>query len=614
MAKKEVQTDLWVYDLLKDANIKIDPLGSSIKEIDSAFKTLSKELKGKRAVPKFCGLIKDFVIVIEDKADIKQQVKWEINGKLDRSSMCIQNYALNGAYFYGRYILEHTNFNKVLAFGISGNEKHHIIKPIYLEKNIEQLDLPEVESFISFTENNIDEYYIRELHEYLRNYGNLSDKDKPLVVSGILLALKEMDYNNFSLHDLNGNKIYTDGEKIMRAISDNLKRSYISKEEEKKRLLSQFSIIQDTVILNEINEVLGKTPLCFYTEFLYEKMYQTIRYHNTSEDYLGRFYGEFMSYSGGEGQSLGIILTPKHICNLFSELIDLKPNDIVLDPCCGTGGFLVADMYDMLNNATLDSEKLSIMTKQLYGFELQPYMFTIAVTNMLLRGCSSINLICEDFLAQDPHRLQLLGATVGMMNPPYSMGKVSIEKCELNFIEHLLNSLVCGAKCIVIVPQSAMTGKSNYEKDIKDHILKYHTLEGVITLNVHTFHGVGTSPCIAIFTAGIPHDKEKLCKFIDFSDDGFVVQKHRGLVETERAKDRKQHLLDVWFERILPASNFCVKTKVSSQDEWLHSFYYFNDEIPKDEDFENVVADYLTYEFQMISHNRGYLFGSELDE
>ena len=92
MAKKEVQTDLWVYDLLKDANIKIDPLGSSIKEIDSAFKTLSKELKGKRAVPKFCGLIKDFVIVIEDKADIKQQVKWEINGKLDRSSMCIQNF------------------------------------------------------------------------------------------------------------------------------------------------------------------------------------------------------------------------------------------------------------------------------------------------------------------------------------------------------------------------------------------------------------------------------------------------------------------------------------------------------------------------------------------
>ena len=42
MAKKEIKTDLWVYDLLKDANIKIDPQGCNIKEIDDALKTASK--------------------------------------------------------------------------------------------------------------------------------------------------------------------------------------------------------------------------------------------------------------------------------------------------------------------------------------------------------------------------------------------------------------------------------------------------------------------------------------------------------------------------------------------------------------------------------------------
>lgn len=43
-----------------------------------------------------------------------------------------------------------------------------------------------------------------------------------------------------------------------------------------------------------------------------------------------------MSYSGGDGQTLGIILTPKHITNLFCDLLDLKPTDRVFDPCCGT--------------------------------------------------------------------------------------------------------------------------------------------------------------------------------------------------------------------------------------------------------------------------------------
>ena len=635
MAKKEVRTDLWVYDLLKDAGITLDAQGSNIKEIDDALKTASKKGTGNVGFPEYCGVVKDFVLVIEDKASTDKQEKYDENGILNLDVSSITDYALNGAYFYAKHILANTNYKKAIAFGISGDEKHHIIKPIYLDGREYFIDLPEVESFISFNENNIDEYYIREilkentddektteeilkdakeLHEYLRNYGNLSDKDKPLVVSGILLALKEIEHKNFSIDDLVGDKLKTDGLKIYNAIRDNLDRSQVSPETKKDKLLSQFAIIKDTVILNEKNDVLGKTPLKFYTEYLYNKLYKTIRYNQTSEDYLGRFYGEFMSYSGGDGQSLGIVLTPKHICNLFCELIDLKSTDVVLDPCCGTAGFLVSAMHDMLGKTSDKQEKMAIKRNQLHGFELQPYMFTIATTNMILRGDGKSNLICDDFLSQDSSKVQLKGATVGMMNPPYSMGKISPEKCELSFVEHLLNSIVVGGKVIVIVPQSTMTGKSKYEQNIKNSIVKNHTLEGVITLNSNTFYGVGTNPCIAVFTAGIAHPKDKLCKFIDFSDDGYEVQKHRGLVETERAKDRKQHLLDVWFDKIEYPTKFCVQTTIKSTDEWLHSFYYFNDEIPKKVDFENTIADYITFESNMITHGKGYLFmGSELD-
>ena len=229
---------------------------------------------------------------------------------------------------------------------------------------------------------------------------------------------------------------------------------------------------------------------------------------------------------------------------------------------------------------------------------------------MILRGDGKSNLDQEDFLKQNPAQLQLKGCNIGMMNPPYSQGsKQNPNLYEIAFTEHLLNSVTADGKVVVIVPQSSMTGKTKEEQAIKVNILKHHTLEGVITLNKNTFYGVGTNPCIAVFTTGVPHDTEKLVKFINFEDDGFEVQKHKGLVETESAKDKKEHLLNVWRDEITAPTKFCVETTIEADDEWLHSFYYFNDEIPTQADFEKTIADYLTFEVNMITHGRGYLFG-----
>ena len=431
----------------------------------------------------------------------------------------------------------------------------------------------------------------------------------------MLLALREAEYGGFEIEKLNGDHIETDGDKIYQAIKNNLIRSSVSPEVKRDKILSQFSIIKDTQILNEVNLTLNKTPLKHFAEFLHKKIYKSIKYTSSSEDYLGRFYGEFMSYSGGDGQTLGIVLTPKHITDLFCDLADIGPDDVILDPCTGTAGYLIAAMHHMLEKADSDDKRKSIRQKQLHGFELQPYMFTIATTNMILRGDGKSNLINGDFLKEDPMKLQLKGASIGMMNPPYSQGsKKNPGLYEIAFTEHLLNSLQKGGRAIVIIPQSSVTGKSNEERAIKKSILKKHTLEGVITLNKDTFYGVGTMPCIAVFTAGEPHPSNKECKFIDFREDGYKVSAHKGLLETEQAKDRKQHLLDVWFGRVNAESKFCVKTAIEAEDEWLHAFFYFNDELPTDVEFEKTIGDFLTFEFSMIMQGRGYLFESHKTE
>ncbi|MDG6332648.1 HsdM family class I SAM-dependent methyltransferase [Glaesserella parasuis] len=636
MAKKEIKTDLWVYDLLKDAELDLCPQGSDIAELDNALKTASKAQTGKAGYPEYCGVVKDFVIVIEDKADTANHIKHNDKDLICQNATSVRDFAVNGALHYGIHLAKNTSYKKIIAIGVSGNEKRHKISPLFINERGEYKTLEDVETFTLFNEKNIGEYYTKnilkeqtdeekttaeilkdakELHEDLRNYGSIQDKDKPLIVSGILLALREIEYKNFDIDNLNGDEIKTDGQKIYEAIQANLDRAQVKPQVKKDKLLSQFLVIRDTKAINEINSTLGKTPLKHYTQFIYDHIYKNIKYIHSAEDYLGRFYGEFMSYSGGDGQTLGIVLTPRHIVELFCELIDLKPTDSVFDPCCGTAGFLIAAMHHMLQKTDKETEKRKIRKEQLHGIELQPYMFTIATTNMILRGDGKSNLEQEDFLKQNPAQLQLKGCNVGMMNPPYSQGsKANPNLFEISFTEHLLDSLTADGKAIVIVPQSSMTGKSKEEQAIKENILKKHTLEGVITLNKNTFYGVGTNPCIAVFSTGIPHEKDKIVKFINFENDGFEVQKHIGLVETISAKDKKQHLLDVWFGRIEAESKFCVETTIEADDEWLHSFYYFNDEIPTEADFEKVIADYLTFEVNMITHGRGYLFGLGKDD
>ena len=635
MAKKEVKTDLWVYELLQEADIHLTPQGCDIKEIDEALKTASKSNTGNAGYPEYCGVVKDFILVIEDKASLEKHLYKDEKGLIAQDVKAVRNYAVNGALFYARHLAAKTSYNKVLAIGVSGNEKRHRITPVFVNERDDYQELPDMETFISFNEGNIDEFYLKEilheetdvekttaeilkdaaeLHEYLRTYGQLTTEQKPLVVSGIMLALREIDYKTFSIDSLIGDTVVTDGQKIYDAIRSNLQRANVTPDTKREKLLSQFSVIKDTPKINEIEEKLGKTPLKHYTEFLNKSIFQNIKYHNSAEDYLGRFYGEFMSYSGGDGQTLGIVLTPKHITELFCDLAQLKPTDKVIDPCCGTASFLIAAMHKMVKMTDNDSQRRSIKRDQLFGIEQQPYMFTIATTNMILRGDGKSNLHNLDFLKQNPNQIQLKGCTVGMMNPPYSQGtKQDPSQYEISFTEHLLDSLAEGARAIVIIPQSSVTGKSKEEQNIKNNILKNHTLEGVITLNKNTFYGVGTNPCIAVFTAGIPHDKNHLCKFINFEDDGYVVSKHIGLEETASAKDKRQHLLDVWFGRIEAETKFCVETTIEAEDEWLHAFYYFNDEIPSEKDFENTMADYLTFEFNMITHGRGYLFDNSVN-
>lgn len=263
---------------------------------------------------------------------------------------------------------------------------------------------------------------------------------------------------------------------------------------------------------------------------------------------------------------------------------------------------------------------MPIRKNRLHGIELQDKLFAIGTTNMILRGDGKANFRRDSIFEAPLHEMRGdkqdtggwkpgHGFTKVLLNPPYGQAKEKATRdlSELAFIERALEFLNPGGRLATIVPQSTMVGKTKDDKGRKVAILKKHTLDAVITLSGDTFSnsGVGVHPVIALFTAGRPHPSDAKVKFINFQNDGYKVQMHRGLTDDGTATSRRKHLLEVLRGGAVDDTQFIVRSEVSAQDEWCHSYFYFNDQPPSCSDFKTAVADYLTWQVSMYAKGRG---------
>ncbi|WP_228473308.1 HsdM family class I SAM-dependent methyltransferase [Listeria seeligeri] len=630
-------TDQYVRREIENLGISYEEQTSSNPEIRKALKGASKQNGKGIGKPEFIFTSNEHLIIIEDKLDSGKLIAPE-KGAIDLKYPAINLFAVNGAVHYARHIVEKTVlYDEVIAIGISGNKE---IQPVFVyreDNEIKIKKLNKVHNLSDFHPDSIEEWYgvnilgeftkeqkeifelqdvASELHEDLRNYGSLEGENKATVVSALLLALQD-DTQDLckSLQGRTGIES-RDGDLIFNAINRYLQkvRPSINTEpwdEKIKILQNKFSFIKTNPYLNTSNNYLRCTPLKYFLLKLNDKVVNHFD-KNTEFDILGHFYGEFVKYGGSDGNPLGIVLTPRHITSLMTELIDIRPEDKVLDPACGSGAFLISAMNRMLKKASSEEQKQNIKQNQLFGIELQEKLFTVATTNMILRGDGKSNLQLADMFTKTEEEMQKKQINKILFNPPYSQAKTKelSHLSELSFIHHALDMLVYGGKLAVIIPQSTMVGKTKKDKALKKEILEKHTLDYVITLNKNTFYGVGVNPCIAIFTAGKPHFKQKKVRFFNFEDDGYVVRKHIGLIpDGVLPEEKRKYLLDNINGDVYDIQNeFVVSSIVTAEDEWLHSYFYFNNEIPNEEVFEQVVADYLLFKLDMKLHGRGDMF------
>lgn len=322
-------------------------------------------------------------------------------------------------------------------------------------------------------------------------------------------------------------------------------------------------------------------------------------------DIIGKFYEEFLRYAGVANVKKGIVLTPNHITKLFSELIDIKTDDVIFDPACGTGAFLIAGMnklIDIIGSSKLPNKKeriANIKTRQLIGIEKSTTMFTLAISNMLFRGDGKSQIFHEDFFTEEANSIiENLSKkpTIGFVNPPFG-GKDNTEnptKKEIQFLETLLDS--CSRYVVIIAPLSI------YFKDdaIRTRILTRHRLKYVINMPNALFQpNAMTHTAIAVFETNIPHTNNDKVVFYDLKDDGFVLSKNKGRTDPLKKWNKiKNDLLD----KIKAPTSYkdginLVYKSLKGKDEWIIQAHSKTDYSKlNEEDFLKNIREYVIFQ------------------
>ena len=271
-----------------------------------------------------------------------------------------------------------------------------------------------------------------------------------------------------------------------------------------------------------------------------DAIYEESRQAN-SPDVRGDIYEYLLSKLSTAGVN-GQFRTPRHIIRMMVEMMDPRPDEVICDPACGTGGFLVeAGAYlkeKYKNEIFFDREKKGhYMNRMFHGYDMDRTMLRIGAMNMMTHGIDNPFIEYRDSLSDqntDRERYSLI-----LANPPFKgsldadivstdlLKLCKTKKTELLFLALFLRMLKVGGRCACIVPDGVLFGSSKAHKDIRKEIVENHRLEAVISMPSGVFKPyAGVSTAVLVFT-NTGHGGTDDVWFYDMKADGFSLDDKR---------------------------------------------------------------------------------------
>lgn len=604
---------------LKDYNEK-SCMSEYMKEsLRGSAKTQSKTNFG---IPDFTIEKYSIPIVIEDKLSNNKHEASSTNGiKMDENS--IKNYAVNGAIYYAKNMIASKKYNEVIAIGISGESEEEIkisvfyvfsatIQPKRMVKYSSLNFIQNKNSFEAFlqdakiTEEERHKIIIRTRADILRqakklnklmNNCNIGTEQRVVYVSGMLLSMQDVVAADGTIIDVGLTMddlqcIQTPQKRDSVLIINHLQEYLDQKDivpEKKQIMIEQFknSISLDPArdSLHKVDKIIGDLlpPKASITKqifsFLYTYVFLEIDLTQGALDIMAEMYSTFLKYALSDGASLGKVLTPPYITNMMARILDINKDSRVMDLATGSAAFLVAAMDLMVTNANDTYGKNTtiaynaikkIKKEQLLGVEVDAKMYTLAASNMILRGDGSSNIRKADTFTTPKEIFEKFKANKLLLNPPFSY-----EEYGLPFFEFGLDHMEKDGLGAVIIQDSAGSGKSIHTAK---RILSKHTMIASIKMPQDLFiPNAIVQTSIYIFKAGTPHNFEyDLVKFIDFRNDGYK-RTERCIKEIDNPTERYS---DIYL--IYKLGKKAVRNKDFHSELWDLDYIYAEDTITPD--------------------------------
>ncbi|MGB5009029.1 MAG: N-6 DNA methylase [Candidatus Dechloromonas phosphoritropha] len=309
---------------------------------------------------------------------------------------------------------------------------------------------------------------------------------------------------------------------------------------------------------------------------------------------LGDAFEYLLSVLGSQGDA-GQFRTPRHIIDFMVEVIDPKKNESILDPACGTAGFLISAWKHILKHNTtprpqgvwpgvrvgdmLTPEERANLAANIHGYDISPDMVRLSLVNLYLHGFSDPHIVEYDTLTNEERWNET--ADVILANPPFMSPKGGIKphkrfsvqatRSEVLFVDYMAEHLSPQGRAAIVVPEGIIFQSGTAYKKLREMLVK-NSLVAVVSLPAGVFN-----PYSGVKTSILILDKRlaKTCDsvlFVKVANDGFGLGAQRRAVTGSDLPEAKR-LLDAFFATPEKFENGAtthkvVRAKIGEKGEW----------------------------------------------
>ncbi len=379
---------------------------------------------------------------------------------------------------------------------------------------------------------------------------------------------------------------------------------------------SKLAILNNKVLDDQDVQSLTYFELTDILKFIDVNIIPYINDKNTAgQDLLNLFFTTFNKYVGKSDKNQAF--TPDHICGFMSKVVGVNKYSRVLDPCCGSGAFLVRAMTDAMDDCDSEKERHVVKQEQIFGIEYEAGAFGLSSTNMLIHGDGNSNVV-QDSLFNKGKWIENNDINIVLMNPPYNATKKfcdpdyaknwNSKKKEdpskgFHFVEWVAKHVSPLCKMAVLLPMQAAIGSSSDVKDFKKKMLDNYTLDAVFSLPIELFYpGAAAVAVCMVFDLSQKHVKANKETFFGYyRDDRFTKRKGLGRIELtdENGNSLWAKTEELWldlYKNKKKMPGLSVMQKVSWNDEWLAEAYMETDySTLTEEDFQKVINSHLAH-------------------